>query len=136
MIVFKSNICFKKAALNSKINCTRLLQFIVNILILHVSVMYTGQAMYYNVTLWRVRVTNVCVKKLPVLDITRVCLYPCLNCPACKSHFFYLRDIVLSSVAGLAVPCFFTLSHKRHDFRKQKIVNINCVFAFPLSLCL
>jgi hypothetical protein len=38
-----------------------------------------------------------------------------------------LGRIILSSVAYLALPYFFTLSHKRHDFR-EKILNIKCVF--------
>jgi len=37
-------------------------------------------------------------------------------------------------VACLALSHFPTLSHKRHDFRGEKILNIKCVFCFSLNL--
>jgi hypothetical protein len=50
-------------------------------------------------------------------------------------HAVRVRRIVLPSVACLTVQYLFTLSHKRHGFRKKKtILNIKCVFWFSLQL--
>jgi hypothetical protein len=43
-------------------------------------------------------------------------------------HAKRMRRIMLSSVASPAVPYVSKLSHKRHDFRKKKLLNIKCVF--------
>ena len=53
----------------------------------------------YNVQLWRVRATIAVVEKQS----------------ACATS---------SSVACLALQYFYTLSHKRHDFRQKKILKI------------
>jgi hypothetical protein len=45
-----------------------------------------------------------------------------------------MRCIILSSMVCLAVPYFSTLSHKQHDFREKRLVNIKCVFWFYLNL--
>jgi hypothetical protein len=39
---------------------------------------------------------------------------------------------LLSFVACPALQYFSTLSHKRHDFRKRKLLNLKCVFSFSL----
>ena len=41
---------------------------------------------------------------------------------------------ILSSVACPAVKYFSTLSQKRHDFRKKKLLNTICVSLFSLQL--
>jgi hypothetical protein len=43
-------------------------------------------------------------------------------------HVKRMRHIILSSVACLALPYFFTFSHKRYDFREKKLLHIKCVF--------
>jgi hypothetical protein len=49
-----------------------------------------------------------------------------------------MRQIVFSSVtylpACLPFPYFFTLSHTRQDFRKEKLLTTKCVFLFSLRL--
>jgi hypothetical protein len=50
-------------------------------------------------------------------------------------HAKRMRHIIFSSVASLAAPYFFTLSHKRYDFRKKKLLNIKCDFDSLYKFC-
>ena len=43
-------------------------------------------------------------------------------------HEMRMRFIILSSLASSSLPYFFTLSHKRHDFRGKKLLSVKCVF--------
>jgi len=57
------------------------------------------------------------------LSITQpVCVFVALGI----QHTMRLRHIV--SVACLALQYFFTLCHKRHDFRKKKVTERKSVF--------
>jgi hypothetical protein len=49
-------------------------------------------------------------------------------------HVTRMSHFVMSFVARLAPPHFSTLSHKRHDFQKEKkLLNVKCVSRFPLQ---
>jgi hypothetical protein len=63
-----------------------------------------------NVTSRRVHVTIFTVEKQQVYQ-----------------HAKCVPRIILTSVVCLAVPDFFMLSHKRHDFRGKKLQLITCV---------
>jgi hypothetical protein len=52
----------------------------------------------------------------------------CVSLALVIRHAKRMRRIILPSVACLAVPYFSTLSEKRHDFRKKKLLNTKCVF--------
>jgi hypothetical protein len=50
-----------------------------------------------------------------------------------------MRRVLPSSVAFSGLPCFSTLSHKRHDFRRggeKKLLNIKYVFDILYNFCL
>ena len=46
----------------------------------------------------------------------------------------FLHSIMLTSVAGLAVPYFSTLSHKWHDYQEKKLLNVKYLFLLCLQL--
>jgi len=49
-------------------------------------------------------------------------------------HAKHMRHIIMSSVPCLALLRLFTLSHRRHEFRGIKSLNIKCVLLFPTSV--
>ena len=76
-----------------------------------------------NVILRSFRVTITAVKNNKHY-IFRVC--PCtLSYLACHEERMLP---FMSPVACLAFPYFFTLSHKRNDCRKKKLLNRKCLF--------
>ena len=53
--------------------------------------------------------------------------------PLVNGHSMRLRRIILSSVLYAALP-YLPIYHERHDFRKNKILNIKCVFQVSLQI--
>ena len=57
----------------------------------------------------------------------------CVSVALVIQHAMRMRRIRLSSMACLAVPNFCTLSHKRYDFRKKKVIEHDVCFFFISS---
>jgi predicted CDP-diglyceride synthetase/phosphatidate cytidylyltransferase len=57
----------------------------------------------------------------------------CVSVALVIQHAKRMRLVILSFVACLALQNFSTLSHKRHDFRKNVIENKMCVLIFSTS---
>ena len=81
----------------------------------------------------RVRVTMVTMEKQKY-NILCVCVcvfvFVCsLSYPSCKAR----PRIIFSSVAIWLFSIFFTLSHKRHDFRKKLTEHKMCVSIFSIT---
>jgi len=84
-----------------------------------------------NVILTRTRVTTVALENPLLFEILS------LSAALVMQHAMRMRYIVLSSVACLTVPYSPTFSHKLHDIRKKKLLNIKRVcFDFLYNFCL
>jgi hypothetical protein len=67
---------------------------------------------------------------VPAISIT---YSECVFLALVSQHAMRIRLIILSSVARPAVQYFFTLLHNGHDFRKNKLLNIKCVFTISVT---
>ena len=58
----------------------------------------------------------------------------CVSVALVIQHAKRMRRSILSPAAGMDLPNFPPLSHKRHDFRGKKLLNIKRVMRFSLQL--
>jgi hypothetical protein len=69
-----------------------------------------------------------CLRKAMSITYTE-----CVSVALVIRHAKRKRHIILSYLACLALPCFFTLSHKRHDFREKGIEHKLCDFSYSTN---
>jgi len=83
----------------------------------------------YNVTLGRVRANHCCSgKSVSVANCECVCVYS-LRYPTCNAHSPYCHLLPV-------LKYFSTLSHKRNNFRKKKVIDDRICFHFLYNFCL
>ena len=75
----------------------------------------------YKVTLRRFRVTIVCRGKAICITYSH-----CVSTALVVEHANRMRHIMSSSVVCPAVQYYYTLIHKRQNFRNRKLSNIKC----------
>jgi hypothetical protein len=66
-------------------------------------------------------------KSKNILHILHYTYSECASVALVIQHAKRMRRIILPSVACLSVPCFSTLSPKRHDFREHFTGHKTCV---------
>ena len=71
---------------------------------------------------------------LRVVACVRSAVWACVRCACNPAHpTSKACGHILSFVAYLAPPHFSTFSHKKRDFREEKLLNIKCVLIFSTS---
>jgi hypothetical protein len=78
----------------------------------------------YDVTLTSVIVTVVAAKSSKYCNVYS----ECVSVAFVIQHAMRMRRIILPSVACPDLPYLYTLSHKRDDFLKKKLLNLKYVF--------
>ena len=63
-------------------------------------------------------------------------VYVCMRACSLTQHVNRFCRIIVISIASLAPPKFSPLSHKRHDFRGKKLLNIKLCFDFLYNFIL
>ena len=92
----------------------------------------TRQAMYYNVTFRRVRLTIVALEMQQILHILNVCVCS-LRYPGCKhKHHVVVCGLPRSTIFFHIISQTVRLSKKE----KKKVIELKCVFRFSLRFCL
>jgi len=73
-----------------------------------------------SVTVRRICVTTVAMEKEKVLNITIMCLYPCLSYPAGKSYLFCAISVDICDLPRSTI--FFNIISQTENFSKKKTI--------------
>jgi len=74
----------------------------------------TRQAMYVQCNIQASSLNHFCTRKVKIITYSE-CVFVALFI----QHAMHMQNIILSPVTYPALPYFFRLSHKRHDFREK-----------------